>query len=90
MNMQQIKDEYAKEQKYEDWDSLINDCFYFVAELTDVIDEIAKRYAEACCKATLEKAAENATVDLPSHRHLHGSKNVYKPSITDPSNIVLL
>lgn len=86
--LQQIKDDYAKERGCKDWWEFARR--WDISVPASIYDEIAKRYAAACCKATLEKAAENATVDLPSHRHLHGTKNIYKPSITDPSNIVLL
>lgn len=56
-----------------------------------IIDEIAKRYATECIKASLEKAAENAkTDDFFDQRNCETKTWVDKSSITSKENIVLL
>jgi hypothetical protein len=94
--LQEIKDQYAKERGYEDWDSVLRR-----HEESLYMDEIATRYALACCKATQEKCAENATLlhhdgetqeDHSLRKFYAGADYVVvsKASVLNPSNIVLL
>jgi hypothetical protein len=65
MTLQEIKDQYAREKGYDNWDSLIRNTFdrNYPGPDTRLIDqyytEANARYTTACCKATLEKAAQN-------------------------------
>lgn len=80
MTLSEIKDQYAKEKGYSNWGDYLfkNNSIRFVEKQ---VDDFAKFYATACCKATQQKCAENAVCFWP---------NVKKESITNPSNIVLL
>lgn len=82
MTLQEIKDQYAKEQG---WDSFHWYETYGYPNGKDV-DEIATRYATACCKATQKKCADNAMVGWVGYF----SYTVVKESITNPDNIVIL
>lgn len=75
VTLESIKDEYAKEEWPDNWEAMSRAMDFLV------MNEIAKRYAEACCKATLEKAAENVEM---------GSFARCQSSVLNPSNIVLL
>lgn len=86
-----LKDEYAKETVfYNNFQELLDDDG---ADLYYDFDEIAKRYARECAKATLEKAAESViTYHNPDD---HKSVKVYRihktqESITNEENIVIL
>lgn len=71
--LQQIKDEYLeKEYGTVDFSSFDH----------EDVDEIAKRYARECCKASLEKASEEAS--------LWSNGEIDTASICTPKNIVLL
>lgn len=77
--LDRIKDEVAKEHGCSiNW-------YIFKGVPGFAIDEIAKRYATACVKASLERAAESAYVEPDFN-----SGEVNKYSITSESNIVLL
>ncbi len=45
MTLQEIKDEYAKEQEYLDWDEFEIEFAYH--EMNEAVNEIAKRYAKS-------------------------------------------
>lgn len=90
VTLQQIKDEYAKEEWPDNWEAMSRAMDF------PAINEIAKRYAEECCKATLEKARNNIKSSVNSS---YGSdyrwgyycaEETIKISLTNPSNIVLL
>lgn len=51
---------------------------------------IMKEYARECAKASLEKAAENAKTNLDCKVWNCEGESIYKESITNPENIVLL
>ncbi len=48
-----------------------------IYDLQDVLEAYAEVYAKKC----LEEAARSATVNLPTHYALHGTKNVDRKSI---------
>ena len=87
MNLQTIKDNYAQEQGYDDWEQL--DILSGQEEITKHIDEICIRAQ----KAALEKAAERLErkIELPSEMGI-GKKNwVFAQSyiiITNPENLI--
>lgn len=85
-----IKDEYAREQGRRDWKQLATDYVFcnLASVREDAFNEIALRYATACCKATQEKCADNAMLG-PQTKYPELSE-VDRESITDPDNIVLL
>lgn len=95
--LQQIKDEYAKEQGYDDWQDKRNFSHQSTGSIFTIdIDEIAKQYAQQfiddrqdytmrCCKATLEKAAENYNRVVNG-----GGIFINEIHITKEDNIVLL
>lgn len=85
VTLQQIKDEYAKEEWPDNWEAMSRAMDF------PAINEIAKRYAEACCKATLEKAAAS----IPKggrcwHENGDFDTDEISTGISHPSNIVLL
>lgn len=82
-NLQQIKDQYAKELGYKNFRDLALDTAWW-DELDEVIafmNEVSLRYATACCKATQEKQKkifdENGLDTTPDQ-------------ILSPNNIVIL
>jgi hypothetical protein len=97
MTLQDIKDQVAKEMGFN-----LNTNVHSI-HFSDYTNEIAKRYATECCKATLEKAADKAKLsdnldpvkDAGAARMalaLVRQKVLFidKESITSPENIVLL
>jgi len=91
--LDQIKDEYARELGLDSfYDALREWAFDIgIAKTIDEImfmDEVCRRYATACSKASLEKGADNARTEHTG-KYI-GSYEVDKDSITDPDNIVLL
>jgi len=68
--LQEIKDNWAKEQGYDNWDNYYNDR-YFGLSYTDeyALNEIARRYAKAVADDALKRAAERATVKQYQHDH---------------------
>lgn len=88
MTLQEIKDQVAKELGHSSHWYIFND------ESGVAINEIAKRYATECVKASLERAAENVLVDFKLYPDLKTAERssiaVDKSSITDPKNIILL
>lgn len=56
-------------------------------KMAKIIEQTMKNYARECCKASLEKASNNAEA---SFNAIIGEPHVHKRSITDRDNIVLL
>ena len=91
--LEEIKNEVAIEIGYENYNEYIKELcknaeFYFVERINKLNNEIAKRYAKELAIASLEKASENAKIDILSAE----SKCVVaidKSSITNEENIVL-
>lgn len=75
--LQQIKDDYAKERSYEDWEDVLKH-----DEGSLYIDEIARRYAIACCKATQKNINEKTRG--------HHTFDELTENILNPDNIVIL
>ena len=86
MTLQKIKSDYANELGHLTWGLLLEDVSGTVV-LLNHMNEIAKRYARECAKASLEKAAQNATCSPTGS--LGGGYEVDKESITNPENIML-
>jgi hypothetical protein len=82
MTLQEIKDQYAKSLNGMTWDQVTMDRSLF----DSAVDEVAKRYATECCKASLEKAADNANAGF---NPFNSTCFVEKITITNPENIVL-
>ena len=89
--LQEIKNHYAQEQGYEDWEDLIEDNWKTIL-MESHMNEICIRAQ----KAALEKAAENAEITC-SRKTTHckqcyggGCENpiVEKESITNPENLI--
>lgn len=89
--LEEIKNQVAYENNWRDWDDAPD-----IRQL-QMWPEVNRRHARECCKATLEKAAENAQVcidgdskgtsyGLPSNEFIE----VDKSSITNPDNICIL
>lgn len=79
--LQYLKDEYAQETGfYNNFQELLDDDG---ADLDYDFDEIARRYAHECCKATLEKASQSI-----NHSFVTGAD--VEIVITNEDNIILL
>ena len=86
--LEEIKNELAIEKAYDSWNEItfFNNRNVVFIEL--LMNEVAKRYAKEVAIASLEKASENAKIDILSAE----SKCVVaidKYSITNEENIVL-
>ena len=86
--LKEIKNELAIEKAYDSWNEItfFNNRNVVFIEL--LMNEVAKRYAKEVAIASLEKASENAKIDILSAE----SKCVVaidKSSITNEENIVL-
>lgn len=79
--LERINDEVVKEFGYFDYRDFVRDM-----DDPQIIIEIAKRYAIACIKASLEEAANNATTSQEGWSPHY----VNKSSITNDKNIKLL
>lgn len=96
MTLSEIKDQYAQELGYKNFRDLQYDIAWWdeILDVEDFMDEIALRYFEAnkgeyataCCKATQQKCAENATIDYPDW----DNSRIEKESILSSDNIVIL
>lgn len=93
VTLEAIKDEYAKELGYKNWADYCENVenMSTLPDINEHVTEIAKRYAEACCKATLEKAAAS----IPKggrcwHENGDFDTDEISTGISHPSNIVLL
>ena len=100
--LEEIKNEVAIENGFENYDNLISDYgeknpnWYDYGKkhpnnFDKYFDEIAKRYAKEVAIASLEKASENAKLETFSTKNLtdFSKKMVDKSSITNEENIVL-
>ena len=90
--LEEIKNEVAIENGFENYDNLISDYGEKNPNNFDkYFDEIAKRYAKEVAIASLEKASENAKLKTFSTKNLidFSKKMVDKNSITNEENIVL-
>lgn len=92
--LNEIKNEYAKEMAFDDWNHLVakimSESKGFSFALNVIMlhnDEVTKLYAEECCVKTLENASENATTRMLSFGY--NNYEVNPESITNPDNIVL-
>lgn len=92
MNLTELKDQYAIEMAFDDWNHLVakimSESVAFRIAINTIIvhnDEVTKLYAEECCKATLKKASENACIEP-----MGMMTRVDKESIDDMRNIILL
>ena len=82
MNLETLKNNYAQEQGYEDWVDLV-----IHHELK--ADRLDQHWTEICIraqKAALEKAAENANIEMDLETDWYF---VNKESITNPENLIL-
>lgn len=80
--LQQIKDEYAIESGRENWEDKLNFGYSGDSIWNSDVDEIAKRYARQCCKATQLKIADKISA-------LDGTRDEVYDIITNKENIVL-
>lgn len=93
--LEQIKDEYAREKNWDSFDEMtaiyigVHGVKKGAELISKATDEIATRYATACCKATLEKAGHNATAQYEDPEWAVGMEVNYE-SVVSPDNIVLL
>ena len=78
--LQEIKNHYAQEQGYEDWEDLIEDNWKTIL-MESHMNEICIRAQ----KAALEKAAENATMLFDAIYDWHA---VNKESIINENNLI--
>lgn len=83
MTIQEIKDQIAKEEGFSNWKDVMK--HQFPGPTNRMMDEVAKRYACACCEESLKKAAENACTGVNERWDL-----IDADSITSEDNIVLL
>lgn len=88
MTIQEIKSNYALELGYLTWGLLLEEVSGTIV-LLNHMNEVAKRYATECAKASLEKAADNAVAFLDTEDMMYKAC-VEKESIDNPDNIVLL
>ena len=90
--LEEIKNEVAIKNGFENYDNLISDYGKKHPNNFDkYFDEIAKRYSKEVAIASLEKASENAKLKTFSTKNLtdFSKKMVDKSSITNEENIVL-
>ena len=98
--LEEIKNEVAIENGFENYDNLISDYgeknpnWYDYGKkhpnnFDKYFDEIAKRYAKEVAIASLEKASENAKVKYTLDEELNKHYLIDKSSITNEENIVL-
>ena len=80
MDLQTLKNNYAQEQGYEDWEDLIEDNWKTIL-MESYMNEICIRAQ----KIALEKASENATMLFDAVYDWHA---VNKESITNEENLI--
>lgn len=99
MTLEQIKDEVAKEFGYDD-EKHFYDCAP-IDKCVEYVNEVCKRYATACVKASQERILKSARINLVTDSIPEGTKvirftnaelslSIDELSITNPDNIVLL
>lgn len=85
--LEQIKNEVLKDFGYKSIDQALY-------EQCDLSNQIAKKYAEECIKASLEKASENVKMkskdNISELSMMDDWSELDKESIINPENIVLL
>ena len=81
MDLQTLKNNYAQEQGYEDWEDLIEDNWKTIL-MESHMNEICIRAQ----KLALEKAAENAYIHYPASNNLNPC--VDETTITNPENLI--
>lgn len=69
--LSEIKDQYAKEAKYPDWNS-----FWRSEGTQGDWEEVCRRYATACCKATQQKCAEEVGPSVLLYKAIMQSSNI--------------
>ena len=84
MDLQTLKNNYAQEQGYTDWNDLRIE-FYGDARVLR-IEEFMNEICIRAQKVALEKAAENAKIEMDLQTYWYF---VNKESITDPENLIL-
>ena len=86
--LEKIKNELAIEKAYDSWNEItfFNNRNVVFIEL--LMNEVAKRYAKEVAIASLEKASENAKIDILSDESKYDVA-IDKSSITNEENIVL-
>lgn len=58
--LQEIKDNWAKEQGYDNWEDYYNDRYYSLSYASeDCVNEVARRYAKSVAGDALKRAAES-------------------------------
>ena len=84
--LEEIKNEIAIKHHYGYWVDLVsqND----MLTIDKYHNEAIHQYAREVAQASLDKAAENAATIFTNHEQTRSE--VYKPSITHESNIVML
>ena len=86
MNLQTIKDTYAKEQGYEGWEDLRIEFYGDARPLR--IEEFMNEICIRAQKAALEKAAENGVAYKAAYPNNTSKAVVEKDSITNPENLI--
>ena len=81
MNLQNLKNNYAQEQGYKDWENLQFDTLSEGEEMEDHMDEICIRAQ----KAALENAEENACNSLELYNYEY---DTLSKAITNPENLI--
>ena len=97
MSLDEIKDQVAKEHGHTSWDDT------GLQEETEMWPEVCRRACEETGRLTLKEAEKNAKVSgkhpsrtrevVQSTVYANRAKwevSVFKPSITDPSNIIIV
>ena len=82
MDLQTLKNNYAQEQGYEDWEAFLN---YYGGRHPEWFDQ---HWTEICIRAqkeALEKAAENAKIEMDLQTDWYF---VNKESITNEENLI--
>ena len=91
--LQEIKDEYAKENSYDNWEDLTSTYKYSIFKYQDHLNEVSHRYALEVARETQRRCAENAKTKL-GKRQVGNLKFVLdevvdKSSILDPKNLAI-
>ncbi len=81
--LEEIKNDYAKANQYDNWTDFINDEAHWMVEKH--MDNVCEIYAKECSQASLEKASEKAFIEPKGMM-----TRVDKESITNVENIVIL
>lgn len=82
MDLQTLKNNYAQEQGYEDWEAFLN---YYGSRHSEWFDQHWREICIRAQKLALEKAAENSTMLFDAVYDWHA---VNKESITNEENLI--